>query len=66
MNKNKSDSRIKRSKINNNNVQFENASSEIFDNKISMLNPLNGMPSTLKEVVTRSKSRRENERWVKK
>ena len=40
-------------------MQFENESSEMFDNKTSALNPLNDMPSTLTEAVTMSKARRE-------
>ena len=40
-------------------MQSENASSETFDNKTCMLNPLNDMTSSLTEVVTRSKAGRE-------
>ena len=39
---------------------LKHASSEIIDNEISILNPLNDMPSTLTEAITRTKDVGEN------
>ena len=50
---------------NNNNAQFENVSSEIIDDEIAALNPLNHMTSALRKAVERSNDLREK-RMMKK
>ena len=47
-------------------MKFENSSSEIIDNEIVTLTPLNNMPSTWTEVETRSNALRENRNINKK
>ena len=46
-------------------MQFENSSSEIIDNDIQALNPLNDMPFTMTELVTRSNALREKRKIEK-
>ena len=46
-------------------MKFENSSSEIIDNEISILNLLNDMLSDLTESLTRSNVVKEKERTIK-
>ena len=45
----------KRRRLNVNNVQFENVNSKKIEDNIAALTPLYGMPTTMAEVVARSK-----------
>ena len=62
----KSDNKRAMSNNNNNDVKFENASSEIIDNEISILNHLNDILSDVIEALTRSKAVREKRKTNKK
>ena len=48
--RNKKSSANKR-RILNNNVQFENVSTEIIDDDVAILNPTNDVPTTLEEAA---------------